>query len=337
MGYSVHHMQYILPVLIAMLLSGCALDERTSRAAPPSYQPIYYAGNTDGYRPAYPQVAYAPSTYAAPVYSRPVYRQPVYQPQPVPPYKQPVWQAPAKPVAAFDQHYGSLTPPAPMPPVIQPRLPAPTVADPAYKTHVDHTIQSGDSLYGIARTYQSDIPAIASANTLQPPYVLRAGQVLKIPTNLAVPNSQQPAAASLKPFSDTGGKLAWPVAGRVLSHYGLKRDGQRNQGINIAAPLGVPVYASSDGKVIYTGQKMKSYGNIVMLKHDNDLITTYAHLGEIRVRKGDAVRRNQQIASTGLTGSIAAPQVHFEVRRDQRAINPLPLLGQLPLPQVASK
>jgi murein DD-endopeptidase MepM/ murein hydrolase activator NlpD len=119
----------------------------------------------------------------------------------------------------------------------------------------------------------------------------------------------------------------WPVRGQVISGFGPKDGGLYNDGINIAAPRGTPVGASADGVVAYVGDKLKSYGNLVLIRHHGGVVTAYAHLNTVTVRPGMRVERGQTIGSVGSTGTVLHAQLHFEVRRGTEKINPQHYLG----------
>jgi murein DD-endopeptidase MepM/ murein hydrolase activator NlpD len=132
------------------------------------------------------------------------------------------------------------------------------------------------------------------------------------------------AAAVAVPASGSvaDGKLRWPVKGRVIAGYGPRNDGTHNDGINISVPLGTEVHAAENGAVAYAGSELKGYGNLILVRHDNGLVTAYAHASEILVKRGDRVERGQVIAKAGKTGAVDQPQLHFEVRRDQTPVDP---------------
>jgi murein DD-endopeptidase MepM/ murein hydrolase activator NlpD len=118
------------------------------------------------------------------------------------------------------------------------------------------------------------------------------------------------------------GRLAWPVRGRVISGYGVKEKGLRNDGINIAAPKGAPVRAAEGGSVAYAGNELRGFGNLLLIRHANGFVTAYAHADQILVKRGDAVSRGQIVARVGNTGGVPSPQLHFEVRYGRRAVDP---------------
>ena len=121
-----------------------------------------------------------------------------------------------------------------------------------------------------------------------------------------------------------------PVRGHVLTGYGSGRDGTHNDGINIAAPRGAAVEAADAGVVAYTGNELRGYGNLILVKHPNGWISAYAHCDLILVKRGDKVARGQIIARVGSTGNVAEPQLHFELRRGNRAVDPREVLSPLP-------
>ena len=118
-------------------------------------------------------------------------------------------------------------------------------------------------------------------------------------------------------------KFLRPVRGRVISNYGAKKSGLHNDGINIAAPRGTPVKVAENGVVVYAGNALKGSGNLVLVRHDDQWMTAYAHLGNIAVKKGQLLKRGVRIGKVGSTGSVSSPQLHFEVRRGTSAMNPV--------------
>jgi len=136
----------------------------------------------------------------------------------------------------------------------------------------------------------------------------------------AAPESAGSPAASAP--SAHGGAFAWPVRGRVLASYGPGQDGTHNDGINIAAPRGAAVQAADSGIVAYAGNELRGYGNLILVKHANGWISAYAHCDLILVKRGDKVARGQVIARVGSTGNVSEPQLHFELRRGNHAVDP---------------
>jgi murein DD-endopeptidase MepM/ murein hydrolase activator NlpD len=119
----------------------------------------------------------------------------------------------------------------------------------------------------------------------------------------------------------------WPVRGRIIAGYGPKPNGQQNDGINLSVPEGTPVKAAEDGVVAYAGNELKGYGNLVLIRHPNGFVTAYAHASELMVKRGDNVKRGQTIAKAGQTGTVTAPQVHFEIRKGSTPVDPTQYLN----------
>ena len=123
------------------------------------------------------------------------------------------------------------------------------------------------------------------------------------------------------------GSFRWPVRGRVISGYGAKASGERNDGINIEVPEGTPIKAAEGGTVIYAGNELKGYGNLVLIKHPSGFVSAYAHASEILVKRDDVIMRGQTIGKVGATGNVSRPQLHFEIREGNRPVDPLPHLS----------
>jgi len=119
--------------------------------------------------------------------------------------------------------------------------------------------------------------------------------------------------------------FAWPVNGRVIAGFGVTRNGERNDGINIAASMNAPIRASASGTVSYSGT-LNGYGNLVLIKHSNGYVTAYAHADRMLVGQGDFVAKGQVIGYAGQTGDVSSPQVHFEIRNGTTPVNPERLL-----------
>jgi len=128
--------------------------------------------------------------------------------------------------------------------------------------------------------------------------------------------------------ADANVQFRWPVAGRIVivSDFGASAGGERNDGVNIAAQTGTPVHAAAAGTVSYCGNELKGFGNLVLIRHDNGYITAYAHVGSILVGREQRVAAGQVIATSGATGDVSSPQLHFEIRQGVRPVNPKSLL-----------
>ncbi|HEX9461374.1 MAG TPA: peptidoglycan DD-metalloendopeptidase family protein [Alphaproteobacteria bacterium] len=154
--------------------------------------------------------------------------------------------------------------------------------------------------------------------------------VVPQPASLGTPPPPPPAPAEIEPVRS--GRFLWPVRGTIVSDFGGKPGGLQNDGINIAAPRGTAIRAAEGGMVVYAGNELRGFGNLLLVKHRDGWITAYAHAEELLVRRGDEVRRGQVIARVGATGSVGSPQLHFEVRKGSRPLNPHDYLG----PQTAA-
>jgi murein DD-endopeptidase MepM/ murein hydrolase activator NlpD len=156
----------------------------------------------------------------------------------------------------------------------------------------------------------------------EPAQKARLAQATTTPEE-AVPESPVKAA-------DATGALPtfrWPVRGRVITTYGAKTNGKQNDGINVAVPEGTPVKAAEDGVVAYSGNELKGYGNLILVRHANGYVTAYAHASELMVKRGETIKRGQIIAKSGQSGEVGSPQLHFEIRKGSSPVDPLQFLN----------
>jgi len=145
----------------------------------------------------------------------------------------------------------------------------------------------------------------------------------------ANPPPEEAAEAPVKSSEATGAlpTFRWPVRGKVITGYGAKTNGKSNDGINLAVPEGTPIKAAEDGVVAYSGNELKGYGNLVLVRHSNGYVTAYAHASELLVKRGDAIKRGQVIAKSGQSGEVGSPQLHFEIRKGSSPVDPLQFLN----------
>lgn len=222
-----------------------------------------------------------------------------------------------------------------------------------------YVVAQGDSLAKIARKYKVSVDAIKAANGMETASI-RIGQKIVIPAPGADPvkTASIPAESKVKEVSEakpktytppvaeksveevqktadsgedapdeTGiGKYRWPVRGAVIAGYGQNVEGVRNPGIDISVPEGTPIKAAENGVVIYSGAGLKDLGNTVLIRHDNGTVTVYGNASALKVKRGDKVTRGQVIADSGMTGGAKRPKVHFEVRQNAAAVNPMTFL-----------
>ncbi|WP_183193782.1 M23 family metallopeptidase [Bartonella fuyuanensis] len=121
-------------------------------------------------------------------------------------------------------------------------------------------------------------------------------------------------------------RMRWPVRGRLLSQFGQKKGTIMNRGIDIAVPEGSSVKAAENGVVIYAGDGLKELGNVVMIRHENDIITIYGCNSKLVVNKGQRIRRGDEIAKSGVSGNVKTPRVYFEMRKNSLPVDPLKYL-----------
>jgi murein DD-endopeptidase MepM/ murein hydrolase activator NlpD len=168
-------------------------------------------------------------------------------------------------------------------------------------------------------------PAAPIVQTQQVASLGRGGMMVIPPSKPSVTKASLAPSAeplSFPPMRDSGRSFLKPVQGSVVSGYGPKKDGRVNEGINIAAPKGSPVRAARDATVVYVGDAVEGYGNLILLKHAGGYITAYAHLDRTLVREGQTVKRGTVIGTVGSTGNVDRAQLHFEIRKGRETIDP---------------
>ena len=225
-----------------------------------------------------------------------------------------------------------------------------------------HRVAPGETLFSLGRRYGVNPYRIAAYNGLPRNVQLKVGQRVRIPAATGwsmagastAPKSPAKAqrkmaeAQTPKPAPKDDARIGesapahsapatnaqqiaagfrWPVRGRVISAFGEKPGGVRNEGINIAVPEGADIHAAADGVVAYAGNELKGYGNLVLIRHKDGWVTAYAHNKALFVKRGDRVRAGQVIAKAGSTGSVKTSQLHFELRKGATAVNPLKYLN----------
>ncbi len=241
-----------------------------------------------------------------------------------------------------------------------------------------YRVQSGDSLYKIARQYGVRSSELQRYNAITDPRRVMPGTVLKVPgggrpntyaasrdrvlerpvprkssgdryaaltnggsSSDAVSAPKGVRTVAIKPVDisrpvtaargdDDLTRLKWPVRGKLIAGFGSRPDGTHNDGVNFAVPVGTEVRAADEGVVAYAGSELRSYGNLILLRHDNGWVTAYAHNSRLMVSRGDKVSRGQVIAKSGDSGQVDQPQVHFELRQSsKKPVDPIPYLEKL--------
>jgi lipoprotein NlpD len=187
------------------------------------------------------------------------------------------------------------------------------------------TVRKGDTLYGLAKQYDMSASRLASINGLKSPYVITPGQKLKLKapaaggTQTASTSRKKTGTASLP---DDNRKISWqwPVQGKLITTFKSNKSGRK--GIDIAGREGKDIKAAAPGKVVYSGNGLISYGNLVIIKHNRTYLSAYAHNRKLLVREGDSIKAGQVIAELGKTGADS-PRLHFEIRKNGKPVNPL--------------
>jgi murein DD-endopeptidase MepM/ murein hydrolase activator NlpD len=330
---------------LALLLSACAPPSELPpvvTAAPPARQIVVESGQTlSGIAHAYhvPMLVVADANHLSPPYrilagqvllvpggASPVAAAPVVamaQPNPAPTgYPGPAGAAAPVTYAPVGQPLAPPIAATPLPPprsITSDRAPPATAATPLPLTPTGSAAPSSDR----PRPPAASI-APATVATVSPPVENGTTGATASPRGEAV------AAAEAPPSQHGGDNFLWPVKGRVVEGYGTGPDGTRNDGINIAAPKGAAIEATGDGIVAYAGNELRGYGNLILIKHPNGWISAYAHCDVILVHTGQKVARGQVIARVGTTGNVDAPQLHFELRRGKKPVDPRQYLATSP-------
>lgn len=186
-----------------------------------------------------------------------------------------------------------------------------------------HTVRRGESGFGISYSYAVPWRAIAVANGLDPEAPLRPGQSLLIPTIIDQPEPEAPAPS---PAASTGtatsSRFAWPVAGPVRRGYTPRSQSDYHDGLDITAAEGTTVRAAAAGKVVFAQRESRQFGNLVVIDHGDGWHTAYGFLSRITVKPDEQVNRGERIGLVGHTGLAKGAELHFEVRRNERPVNP---------------
>lgn len=204
---------------------------------------------------------------------------------------------------------------------------SPSATGPGSRVAATHVVASGETLYRIALHYGVSVGQLMAANGISDPATLRVGQVLVIPGqyNEASLGTERTSNTHLYYGPRAERQFLWPVSGGAVSSGFGMRNGSMHEGVDIAAPVGTPIHAAAGGAVEFSGQ-LHGYGNTVIIRHDDDYVTVYAHNYVNLVHEGDNVAAGQVIAEIGTSGHATGANLHFEVRRDNIAHDPLAYL-----------
>lgn len=208
---------------------------------------------------------------------------------------------------------------------------------PAYKIS-SHTVARGETLYSIAWRYNIDVEDLAAANSIRTPYTIYPGQKLSLNTrqasrkttpiakdkNTVTPRSKnQPTSPIKKPTQSVSNgptPWVWPANGKVIAAFGGRQ--ALSKGIDIAAKKGESVLAAGSGTVVYAGDGLRGYGQLLIIKHDSSYLSAYAHNSKLLVKEGESVKAGQKIAEIGSSGTDR-DKLHFEIRRDGQPVDPI--------------
>ncbi|MBI5182118.1 MAG: peptidoglycan DD-metalloendopeptidase family protein [Nitrospirae bacterium] len=193
---------------------------------------------------------------------------------------------------------------------------------------VYHKIKEGQTLWRIAKTYNVDLEHLAKINNLEDATEIKTGEWLFIPgaekaleVEIYKPDEIKARKVSIPPFGDREIFLIWPITGKMTSPYG-NRNGKMHDGIDISVPKGTPIKAAADGRVTFSGRGYKDYGKMVIIDHNSEFQTIYAHNSENLVDEGDEVKKGQIIGKVGDSGNATGYHLHFEVRKWGKPLNP---------------
>jgi murein DD-endopeptidase MepM/ murein hydrolase activator NlpD len=199
-----------------------------------------------------------------------------------------------------------------------------------------YVVSRGETLEDIAK--RAGVPAedILELNGLARAEDIKPGRIIFVlapqPAPGATAATPEVGRAPVALVAGGAGRFRWPlgnVAHNVGSPFGA-RDGRAHEGIDLPAPTGTPVLAAADGEVVYAGDGIRGYGNLVVLQHPGDLLTVYAHNSALFVTQGQAVRAGDRVAAVGQTGRATGPHLHFEVRQGQIPRDPMSYLVTTP-------
>ena len=216
--------------------------------------------------------------------------------------------------------------------------PRPTIV--VSKRSAYYIVQKGDTLYSIAWQHGHDYKTVAKWNGIRSPYPLFAGQKLRTkPPAQKIARAEKPVtipakkqrkktkkktqkAAKQNKSSRKSAKLVWrwPVKGKIIQRYSSRQPGKK--GIVFGGKSGQSVYATTNGKVVYSGSGLVGYGKLIIIKHNEKFLSAYGYNKTLLVKEGDRVKTGQRIAEMGQSG-VDRVMLHFEIRRDGRPVNPL--------------
>ena len=179
-----------------------------------------------------------------------------------------------------------------------------------------HRVKKGETLWRISLNYKTNLAKLVDFNKIPDASKIEVGQKIFIPDSLR-------QAKTSKQFNNLKMDFTWPNRGKIISYFNQKKINVKNHGIDILAKKGSYIYASASGKVIFTTKNMRGHGKAIIIQHKSPFSTVYTHHQKNLVKTGDFVKHGQAIARAGSTGRAERCIVHFELRKNNKAQNPL--------------
>ena len=210
-------------------------------------------------------------------------------------------------------------------------------APPSYsgaQARVYHTVKRHQTLWRICKTYGVNIDHVARVNHIRDPSKIRVGQkifipgakrVLKVDIYIDDIGGRRGRSEDPKRIVLARGRFIWPVRGEVTREFGI-RGTIKHDGIDISAPVGTRIRAADSGRVVYSDNKMRGYGNLIIIEHRDNFFTIYAHNKVNLVKEEVLVKQGDIIAQVGKTGNTTGPHLHFEIRKGSKPLDPMRFL-----------
>lgn len=192
---------------------------------------------------------------------------------------------------------------------------------------VYHTVQRHQTLWRICKTYNVNMDEVARINGIKDKSTIEVGQRIFIPGATKVLKvdiyvEDVTARKRSTAVRYERGRFIWPVEGTVTARFGTNEKRQHD-GIDISAPVGTPIRAAGSGRVVYSDNKMRGYGNLIIIEHKNKFFTIYAHNEKNMVTEEVVVKQGDIIARVGKTGNATGPHLHFEIRKGSKPLDPV--------------
>ncbi len=200
-----------------------------------------------------------------------------------------------------------------------PAVSTPSSAVPVMTSGLYHRVEKGQTLWQVAKAYNIELDQLVQANRLPDASKLEVGQLIFVPN---VTGRRAPTSETSRVSFDPNG-FAWPVQGKVVTHFGSRRGLVANKGIDIEARAGVAVKAARAGRVSFSDEQLRGYGKTVIIDHGDGFSTVYAHNELLLVHAGQQLQQGEVIARVGSTGHAAAPVLYFEIRKAHKPQNPI--------------